>query len=135
ASGFMYGLRNIAEVSGHMVLEALAADVLEQLLQLRNLGHARAAEGLQRIVGELSGAGISANHAAAIVSGVARKAHCAGLDAAHTGPKGVLLAHRAGNNLLVVHADILEEVLGQVGAVEADALVGMAAVIVIPVQQ
>ena len=32
-------------------------------------------------------------------------------------------------------SDVLEEVLGQVGAVEADALVGIAAVVVVPVEQ
>jgi hypothetical protein len=46
---------------------------------LRNLGHARAAEGLQRIVGEFARAGVAANHAAAIVGGVARKAHAPAL--------------------------------------------------------
>ena len=35
ARGFVHGLRDVAEVGGHVVLEALAADVLEQLLQLR----------------------------------------------------------------------------------------------------
>src|ERR1039458_4614458 len=51
ASRFMNGLRYIAEVGGHVMLEAFAADVLEQLLELRNLRHACAAEGLHRIDG------------------------------------------------------------------------------------
>ncbi len=107
----------------------------EQLLQLRNLRHARAAEGFERIVGEAARARVAANHAAPIVGGVARKAHRARLHAAHAGAEGVFLAHRAGNDLLVIHPHIFEEVLGQVGAVEADALVGMAAVVVVPVEQ
>jgi hypothetical protein len=52
---------DVAEVGGHVVLEALAADVLEQLLQLRNLGHASAAESLKRIIGEFSRARVTAN--------------------------------------------------------------------------
>ena len=68
ASGcFMNGLRNVAEVGGDVMLEAFTADVLEQLLQLGNLGHAGAAERGQRIVGELARAGLAANDAAAIV--------------------------------------------------------------------
>ena len=45
--GFVDGLGDVAEVGGHVMLEALAADVLEQLLQLRNLRNACAAEGLR----------------------------------------------------------------------------------------
>ena len=44
ARGFMHGFRYVAEVSGDVVLEALAADVPEQFLQLGNLGHACAAD-------------------------------------------------------------------------------------------
>ena len=50
----MNGPGNVAEVGGYVVFEAFAADVLQQLLQLRNLGYARAAEGLERIVGEFT---------------------------------------------------------------------------------
>jgi hypothetical protein len=128
-------LDDIAEVGGYMMLESLAADVLQQLLQLGNLGHARAAEGGQRIVGELARSDIAADYTATIVGRVARIAHRAALDAAHAGAEGVFLAHGAGNDLLEVHLDFVEEVLGQVGAVEADALIGMAAVVVVPVEQ
>jgi hypothetical protein len=55
-----------------MVFETLAADVLEQLLQIRNLADASAAKGLQRIVGKGAVAGIAANDAVAIIGGIAR---------------------------------------------------------------
>jgi hypothetical protein len=40
ARGLMYSSRNMAEVCRHVVLEALAADESQQLLQLRNLRYA-----------------------------------------------------------------------------------------------
>ena len=61
--------------------------------------------------------------------------HGACLDPANAGAKGILLAHRARDDRLKVHHHIVEEVLGQIGAVEAHALVWIVAVIVIPVQQ
>src|SRR5580658_3122398 len=50
---------HIAEVRGDVVLETFAADVLQQLLQLRNLCYTCAAKGVQRIVSELSWPGIA----------------------------------------------------------------------------
>src|SRR5580704_487969 len=131
---FVDCLRDFAEVSGNVMFETLMTDELEQPLQLRNLRHARAAEGLEGIVGELAWPGIAANDAAAIVGGVPCKGHRSGFHFAHAGAESVLLTHGAGNDLLVVHPDILEEMFGQVGAMEADALVGIAAVIVVPVE-
>src|ERR1035437_7213024 len=99
----MDGFRDIAEVGGNVVFEALAADVLQELLQMSNFRHAGAAESLQWIVGEPARAGVPANDAATIVSGITRKAHVAGLDAAHARSEGVQLAHRAGDDGLVIH--------------------------------
>src|ERR1700733_218250 len=127
----MYGLRHIAEVGCDMVLEALAADVLEQLLQLGNLCHARATESGERIVSELARATVAANDAVAVIGGVPGIAHSSALDAAYAGTEGIVFADRAGDDLLEVHLDIFEEVFGQVGAVEADALVRMAVVVVV----
>src|SRR6185437_14035847 len=106
-----------------MVLEAFSANVLQQLLQFRNLRHAGATEGFKWIVGEAPRPRVAADNSAPVVSGVARKAHRAGLHPAHAGTEGVRLADGAGDDLLVVHAYIFEEVLGEVGAMEADALV------------
>ena len=43
------------------MLEAVLADVAQQLLQARNLHDAGAAEGLERVVGELAFADVAAN--------------------------------------------------------------------------
>ena len=69
ARGLVHGLRHVAEVRSHVMLEAFAADVLEKLLQLWNLRHACAAESFQRIVGESACAGVAADHAAPVVGG------------------------------------------------------------------
>src|SRR5512146_2889996 len=95
-SGFVNGFRRIAEVGGDVMLERLPANVLQQALQFRNLEDASSTEGLERIVGELAGAGVPANDATAIVSREAGIGHGAGLDAAHTGAERVQLAHCAG---------------------------------------
>ena len=58
-----------------------------------------------------------------------------GLDAAHAGAEGVLLADGSGDDGLKIHDDVAEEMLRQVGAVEADGLVRVVAVVVVPVEQ
>src|SRR5277367_2648725 len=57
ARGLVHGLRHVAEVRGHVMFEALATNILEQLLQLRYFRDACAAEGFERIVGEAARAG------------------------------------------------------------------------------
>ena len=42
---------------------------------------------------------------------------------------------RSGNDFLEVHSDALEEVLGQIAAMEADGLIGIVAVVVVPIEQ
>src|SRR5579871_2114597 len=115
------------------MFKAFTANVLQQLLKLRNLSYACPAEGLQWIVSEAPSAGISAHNASAIVGGVTRKAHRARLHTANASAEGVQLAHCASNDFLVIHLHIFEEVLGQVGAMEANAFVRMVAIIVVPV--
>src|SRR6185503_10002003 len=131
----MHCLRNVAEVRCNVVFEALAADMLQQLLQLRNLRHARAAECLQRIFREPSRARISAHDPAPVVRRITRIAHHARLYTSNASPERIQLAHRTRDDLLVVHLHVFEEVLRQVRAVEAHALVRVGSVVVIPVQQ
>src|SRR5208283_3587838 len=97
--------------------------------------HSGPAEGIQGIVGESAFADIAANPAGAIVGGKAREAHRARLHAADAGSEGVFAAHRPGDDFLEIHAHVLEEVLGKVAAMEADGLVGIVAVVVVPVEQ
>jgi len=58
-----------------------------------------------------------------------------GRHAADDRPEGVLLADGAGDDLLVVHPLVGEEALRQVRTVEHDPLVGIGAVVVVPVEQ
>src|SRR5579863_4116032 len=101
------------------MLEAFLADILQQLLQLWNLGHACSAEGLEWVVSEAPGARVAANDAVAVIGGVASIGHGASLDLPDAGAECIFLAHRSGDDLLVIHAHVLEEVFGQVGAMEA----------------
>src|ERR1035441_5608911 len=85
--------------------------------------------------GERALADVTANGAAEVVGGEAGEAHGAGLDGAVQRAVGILLAHRTRDDELVVHLHtFLEEVFGQVGTVEADGLVGVVAVVVVPVE-
>ena len=51
----------VGEVGGDVVLEAVLADVAEQLLQARDFDHAGAAESFERIVGERALADVAAD--------------------------------------------------------------------------
>src|SRR5713101_8402981 len=107
------------------MLEAALADVAQQMLHARNLDYARAAESLERIVGKHSLAHVPADSALAIVGGKPRVAHGPSLHTAHTGAEGVFLPYGSCDDLLKVHAHVLEEVLWQIAAVEAYRLVGI----------
>src|SRR5579872_3876540 len=115
------------------MLESVLADVVQQFLQMRNLYHPNAAECIQRVAGEFSLADIAANYSGDVVGREAGKAHRARLHAAHNGAERVVLANRSRDDFLEVHADVLEEMLGQVAAMKADGLVWIVAVVVIPV--
>src|SRR5581483_5462703 len=94
-----------------------------------------AAEGVQRIVSEAAIADIAADAAFAIARGETGVAHGRGFDAAHASTEGVQLADRSGNDLLEIHFDVGEEVLGEIAAVEADGLVWIITIIVVPIEQ
>src|SRR5207248_8661045 len=49
---FVHRTCHQGHVGGHVVLEAVAADVLEQILQMRYFGDTSANKGLQRVVGD-----------------------------------------------------------------------------------
>src|SRR5438874_811460 len=111
------------------MLEAVLADVAQQLLQAGNLDHARAAEGLERIGREGAAADVAAHFSRQVICREPGKAHGAGLDPPDAGPECVRLPHSAGNDLLEIHPDALEEMLRQVAAMEADRLIGFLTVV------
>src|SRR5271154_4280288 len=114
-----------------MMLKSVLADVMQQLLQLVNLDHANSAESIQRIVGKRALAYIPANHASGVVGREARKAHRPRLHSADHRSERVVLAHGSGDDLLEIHAHILEEMLGQVAAMEADGLVRIVSIVIV----
>src|SRR5690349_2678001 len=118
-----------------MVLIAVQTDVAEQVLQLLDAHHARAAEGVERIVSEFALAYIGAQLSGVVAGGNAAEAHGAGFDASHAGAERIRFAYGTGNDLLEVHAHVREEMLGKVAAMEADGLIGIVAVVVIPIEE
>ena len=122
--GFVHGRSDRGEVRGDVVFEAVFADVVQQLLQPRNFHYARAAEGFEGIVGEVPAAGVAANVAASIVGRKARKTHRSCLHPTDASAEGVVLAHRAGNDLLKIHAHVLEKCLGRLLQWKQTALFG-----------
>src|SRR5215472_4879078 len=117
-----------------MVLEAIFADVAQELLHLRNLHHPGPAEGIQRIIRKPALAYVTADPPGEIVRGESREAHGARFYATHAGAKGIFLAHGSSDNGLEVHLNILEEVFRQIAAMKADRFVGIIAVVVVPVE-
>src|SRR5580693_9563330 len=116
------------------MLEAVFTNVTQQFLHVRNFHHTGAAESFQRIVGKSPFADVTANHSILIVSGKTRETHRSGLHLAHARSEGIVLSHRAGDDLLVIHAHFLEKVLGQIAAMEADGLVWILAVVIVPIE-
>src|ERR1700760_4951405 len=101
------------------MLESTFADEAEKFLQPGNSDDACAAEGFERIVGEFAFADVAADLAIEVVGGVAEVAHGSGFHSSDTSPEGVFFANGSGDDFLEVHLDVGEEVLRQVGAVEA----------------
>ncbi len=79
---------------------------------------------------------VAGDPAGEVVGRETGKAHGAGFDGAVERAVRVFLADGARDDELVVHLyAFTEEVLGQVGAVEADGLVRVVAVVVVPVKE
>ena len=134
--GFIDGAGDCGEVGSNVMLEAVLADVAEELLHVGDFDDTCAAEGVERVVGEGAFAYVAGDLAGEVVGREAGEAHRAGLNRAVEGAVRVLLAHGARDDELVVHLHAFaEEVLGQVGAVETDSLVGVVAVVVVPVEE
>src|SRR5580704_2229269 len=133
--GFVDGMRYRGEICGYVMFEAVFADVAEQFLEMRDFYYAGAAESFEGIVSELALANISGDFACEVVGGETRETHRAALDAPYAGTESVVLADGAGDDFLKVHADVLEKMFRQVAAVEADGLVGIVRVIIVPVEE
>src|SRR5437588_4059747 len=119
-----------------MVLEAVFADESQQLLHLWNLYDACATEGMQRIVCKRTLTDIAFDLSIQVGSRESRKAHGACLHGAVERSMGILLANRSGNDLLVIHLHaFVEDVFRQVRAVEADCVIWVITVVMVPMQQ
>src|SRR6202167_1107044 len=105
---FVHNSRNGRKVRGNVMFETVFTNVTQQFLHARNLDHSGAAEGLQRIISEPAFAHVAANHAVLVISGKARETHRRGLHLTHARSEGVILPHRAGDDLLIIHAHLLE---------------------------
>src|SRR6185437_11576199 len=118
-----------------VMLEALLADEVQQLLQAGNLHHACAAERGERIVRESPAADVAADASAAIVSRETRVRHRVRLYLAHDRAVRILPSHGAGYDRLIVHLHVFEKRLRQIAAVEAYGLVWIIPVLVVPIQE
>src|SRR5207302_1989059 len=114
---------------------AVLTDVMQQGLEFGNPYYPNTAKRIQGVAGELPFADVTADGSGPVIGGEAGETHGAGLNSSHDSSEGIVLAHGAGDDLLEVHADVLEEVFGKIAAVEANGLVGIVAVIVVPVEQ
>jgi len=118
-----------------MMLESVLADYLHQRLQVFDVRHTVSAECVQRVVGHLAFAHVRLNDAFLVVGGYSCECERTGRHASDARAERTLFAHRACNDLLVIHLDVAEYGLRQVAAVEQHAFVGIVAVVVIPVEQ
>ena len=128
---------HIAAHKGDMMLEAVATDVLHQLLKVINLGNRDATIHSIRIVGDLSFAYVCANLAGSIVGRYAEESELTFADLGINSTEGTHLAECAAQDtkwseLEVVVAD---ERTREVAAVGAYALVAVVGKVVVPVGQ
>ncbi len=85
---------------------------MQQSLKVRDVHDAVAAKGLHRIIGQLAFAQVGADDATLVVGRDPAVGERAALDATHHRAVGVLLAHRPGDDFLIVHRHISEDSLG-----------------------
>src|SRR5208282_2993771 len=133
--GFVNGGGNRGKICGDVMFEAVFADVAEQFLEMRDFYYAGAAKGFEGIVGESAFTDVARDFSGEIVGGETRETHWATFYAADAGAESVVLADRARDDFLKVHADILKKMLRQIAAVEADGFIGIFGVIVVPVEE
>ena len=133
--GILDGGGDQAAVGGHMVFKAVLADIAQEFLQVLYFKDTVSAEGLQLVVRETAFADIGFDLTQLVVGGDAREGEGTRRDLPAKGAVGVVLANGAGDDVLVLHLCAAEEGLGQVGAMEQDALVGIRAEVIVPVEQ
>jgi len=75
------------KIRRHVMLEALLANEVQQLLHLRDFDYARAPEGIERVVGKFAFAYVAPHFASGVIRRETRKAHLLGLDEADAGSK------------------------------------------------
>ena len=102
-------------------------------MQASSPHHPVAAETLGSVVRRFALADVSAHATVQVVGRGAAERDGASLQFAHDRAKRILLAHRPGDDLLEVHFEIFEEILGQVRAVEDHTLIRIVAVVVVPI--
>ena len=118
-----------------MVLETVAADVLHQILQVRDLGYGSVTEGFQRVVRQTPLAYVRLHDPARVVRADApvRERHRGRATGQRT--PGILLSHRRAEDRRRRDLDIRQKRLRPVTAVEEYAFIIVAGVIVIPIHQ
>lgn len=131
----MHGRRNGGKVCCDVMLVAILANEMQQLLHGWNFHHSGATKRFKRIVGESPAAYVAAHAARGIIRGKARERHLPGFDLPDYRAESVFHAHGSGNDCLIVHFCALEEMLRQVAAMEADGFVWIFSVVVIPIEQ
>src|ERR1051326_704258 len=107
--GVFDGVRHRSLGGGDVMLEAVAADELEKLLEFGDLDHAVAAKGIELVFGEATLAYVTLDFAANIIGRNAAVRERPGTDAANNCAVGVLLADSAGDDFLVIHALVCTE--------------------------
>src|ERR1700751_537409 len=108
---------------------------MEQLLHPRDLYHSRSSEGIEWVVGETALAYVTPHVSGGIIGGEARERHLLRPDETDAGAERILLAYSTGDDFLKIHLYRAEEVLGEIGTMEAHRFVGVGSIVIVPVKQ
>ncbi len=135
AQGFFQNIGHMAAADGDVMLKAIVANVVHQILKALHMAQRQAALGGDRIVAEIAFAYIALDLAVFIVGGDLGKGHGTGRNLGLARAEALVRADGGAQHVQVGNFDgLLEKALGEVGAVEADAAVAVVAPVVIPVQ-
>src|SRR5690349_2186742 len=115
------------------MLEAIAADLLHQALQPRNMSDGAIAKGVERIVRELALSDISADAAIRVSRRNSAKSQRSGRCSALQSAVSVFYSKNTAENWRIGDFDVWQEALCPVTAMKQNAFVFIVGVVVIPI--
>lgn len=136
AKGFNRSVGAVAPIHRYMVFEAVLADKIQQLLEMRHLAHTYAAVTFERVVRESALADIGFDYAESVVGADSSECHVTGSDSTLDAGEAIVAAERFAQNIQFGYFDSISyKAFGIVAAVGDNAFVMLLAVVIVPIHK